>query len=312
VNYVLAVSFVVLSAVIFAAVLYGLLKEKIGNRDALNVFDGNKKPMKGIPFYVKKGRYIHETSYLETLVSCIVTATKVRQQGEDKPEQKSKIFLGSKTVSLSSAEAKKLGEFENRLAEAQQETDPAKQSRIWNEAQKIFQKLVVYDGKRPSEDRLPVVGNTIRDESYVDYKDPHYINATQPVIGSTDFSAKLGADGTLSESSAKISDTTIEKLIDVFPVGDVVTSILKPEAAEVTPADVDRKPEGLEIRYEFRLEEQSHYIRHILYEEADDRKYKEPISWTASNKWYRREYLTGIEPDETKKEAEAKSKNKDK
>jgi hypothetical protein len=122
-------------------------------------------------------------------------------------------------------------ELENHLAQAQQGTNLDECDIPVSE----FGDLDDYNGQLPGWS-LPLTGNTVREEPYVDCGTTCCLNASQPLIGLADLSAKLAADGTLSESAAKTDDTAAEKLLGVLPVSDVVESSSFREPVDVAEA----------------------------------------------------------------------------
>lgn len=79
-SFVLAILGLAVVAAAFAAVLVLLLRGRLDGSDAIKVRDARdpkQTGLPGIPFYVKVGVIRHETSYLETLVTCTLTAVEL-------------------------------------------------------------------------------------------------------------------------------------------------------------------------------------------------------------------------------------------
>lgn len=57
---------------------------------------------------------------------------------------------------------------------------------------------------------------------YVDYDNPHYLDVQRPVQGSASATTKLASDGTLTEASAQIEDTTLGTIVGAIPFADLI------------------------------------------------------------------------------------------
>jgi hypothetical protein len=142
----------------------------------------------------------------------------------------------------------------------------------------------------------------ISEEVCVDYSTPYFLNAPQPLIGSSDLSTEWSADGTLSKTTVKLEDSTFEKLLDVLPAGKLVESITGLTGKPTPVEDVQAaKPAG-QIRYEFDITAGQHYIRHTLFQEVERRDFRSPISPSDDKSWYRREFVASLQPEETEQE----------
>jgi len=70
-----------------------------------------------------------------------------------------------------------------------------------------------------------LVANYGSPTAFVDYSNPYTINARTPLAGSVNADTKLAADGTLSESSAQIQNQTLQTILSLFPVSEVIQSL---------------------------------------------------------------------------------------
>jgi hypothetical protein len=80
-----------------------------------------------------------------------------------------------------------------------------------------------------------VVSDTIIPHVYVDYKHLYALNARRPLIGSVQASAKVAADGTLSEVSAQAEDTTVSTLLGMIPAAELIKGAVA--AAKIVPEE---------------------------------------------------------------------------
>lgn len=288
-----------LVAALFAGVLYFLLQGRLGKTMALRVTDG-AKPLDGIPFYLKRGRLTQETSYLETLASCTLTAKKITLDNEDKPVQTEIKYVGAKTVSQSASSDRTLAELCMAVAAAQQ-AQGAEQENLLPALQEKFEQLPAYDGQLPSHP-LPLAGNVLTESAFVDYENRLYINQHQPLIGTSDIDLTLAADGTLSKATAKADDKTFASLLGYLPTDMLATK--KPAAPPADMAKSEAVQSGIgepsqKFVYEFALTVTQQYVRHTRLREIDspsDRALKPPIPLADPNSWYRREILSDLNP----------------
>lgn len=81
------------------------------------------------------------------------------------------------------------------------------------------------------------VSNTGTVEAVVDYGNVFYLNSARPLAGSTQVSAKLAADGTLTDASAQVQDQTLQTIASTISslVGSASTAakILAYDAQQV-------------------------------------------------------------------------------
>jgi hypothetical protein len=82
--------------------------------------------------------------------------------------------------------------------------------------------------------------NTGTVEAVVDYGNVFYLNSARPLAGSTQVSAKLAADGTLTEASAQVQDQTLQT------IASTISSL-------VGSASTAAKILGLEAQVEYKL-----------------------------------------------------------
>lgn len=302
-SFVLAALLLSVFAAVLATVLYWLLGNKVGKVDAINVSDEDGNTLPGIPFYTKRSRFLHETTYLETLVNLSIRASLITYDDEGKRIGTDVLHASSKRVSLTNSIDDKITALHVDLSEAQQLQDPANQLLKWGEIKLVFESLPPYVGAMPSGS-LPVIGNVVREEPFVDYQSRYFQNATQPIVGSANVTIELGADGTLSKTNVQIEDSTISKLLDTFPTSKLFEAEA-PEAKEQPATEgyvlaaVDIP--GVQRGYEFSLDVAYSYVYHVLFKDVADRSYKPPIDLSSKSSWYRREFAGSTDPEKTGK-----------
>jgi hypothetical protein len=69
----------------------------------------------------------------------------------------------------------------------------------------------------------------------------YYINTVQPLIGSSNSTYKLSADGTLLEATANVQDDTVKTLLGLFPINAKIADRWNVEAEKSTDGAVQSK-----------------------------------------------------------------------
>lgn len=289
------------TAVFTIALYYLLVRNQENKTDAITV-KREDRDLAGVPFFIKRSRWIQETAYLETLLNCTLSATEIRFDAEGKQLSIDTRFSISKISPWSSSVAEKLLSIHKDLVLVQRELDSNKQWETWiEEILPAFQSLPTYAGQIPQE--LPMISNISQEEVYVDYETEHYINYPQPLIGSANVSVELSQDGTLGKASAEIKDDTLGTLLATIPIKEVVSSTLA--AKESTPSKEEAE-EGVmgieedqlisETIYKFGLTCMQSYIKHIRFNRVTDQGVLAPISLLDNSSWYRQEFVATLEP----------------
>lgn len=315
---VLALS--VLSAV-FAVVLYYLYSGNLDTKHAL-VVKANGQDQPGIPFYIRKSRATHETSYLEALATYTLKATSILRESNEKPVHSTVEYIHTKTISLSRDTQNILREVEAAIADAQNAPGIPEKVTSWNQAREAFERenLPSYNGSLPAVGTMQVESNTVKLESYVDYATPYYLNKRLPFSGSSEFAIELAADGTLSKSSVKEENTTLSTIAGMIPTD---TLFAKPEAEAATDQTKTTTKRGVTLDavvitqdYEYTLTADYFHIRHVFFKPIEDREAvtpKVPLPPIANVTWYRREVVpSATKKDDTDKPATTKKDDTDK
>jgi hypothetical protein len=299
--------------VAFAFVLYLLVRNRLDNVNTLTVMQQDvEAPLPGVPFYVKRGRIVHETSYLETLATLTLSGQQVVLDAQGQVVGEGPPFLGVKTVSLSPDLEKGIASLRDAIQAAKEAKSCSKQLEKWEEAKGVLTALPAYSGALPTHN-LPLERNLLAESNYVDYDTVYYLNKLQPISGSSDLDIKLAADGTLSQAVGKTVDSTFEKLLGLVPKAD---SFVEKKAGE---AAADKGEEEVKealipptaaqtCKLEVSLTVEHQYVRHIWFKEVTDRAYQAPFvlpagfkqedasAWAGLGYWYRREIVTELEP----------------
>jgi len=93
---------------------------------------------------------------------------------------------------------------------------------------RAFRDLPGNDPSAWRKSRLLLVANQNSAVQYVDYSTPYYLNASRPVIGTSSVAAELSPEGTLAKGSAEVADNTVETLLGLLPIKEVLTNRLIP------------------------------------------------------------------------------------
>lgn len=274
--------------------------------DVSRVEGGVAKTLGGIPFYVKKARNVHATSYLEWLMELSVEAERV--YGEGKAARREPLFSGAKIVPWPNSEVTSLLEKLDAVALS---SAPV---RDFEAAAREFRALEAANPQSVDGSRLTLESNSIEPIVHVDYSDPHYVNSRRPRSGSSESTVEVGADGTLSKATAKAEDQTLTTLAGMLPISKLAEKRLSPAVAGgqaeaptrgLTPQGTPGSRDEV-ARVEVSCEQKLIVVRHTLSEVVDQPEvfHRPPIAWPKDIRayvgGYRRELVAPTRP---KKEA---------
>lgn len=266
----------------------------------------------GLPFYIKTGKQNHQTVYLESLTDLTLT---INQINADKSSVQ--LFNDKKRVSLTDRHVCKIKKIEKAIQKLASDKTGVK--RLVGTIEEDFLELDKYQAGAQQDFNLPdnafLEANSIVQRTYVDYNTIYYLNQNQPLIGSSELSFELATDGTLTKSSVKTEDKTVETLLGVLP-----TDFLKQSTATVeTDAKTDETAEQGEaksiiapstVTYTVTLNTKNLYVRHFFakpYEEGDI----PPIEKIENDTRYWREYITDLIPIKTSEPKSPPKKDND-
>jgi hypothetical protein len=266
--------------------------------------------LKGLPFYIKRGRVTHETSRIETLATLTLAGNKIQLDDKGNAVGKNVDFVGVKTVSLSIPRMlEEIATLQVKIQTARAAGTSENQQASWDEVQAQFHSLPIYDGSIPGA--LPLERNVLTQSSYVDYSKPFYLNKVQPLSGSSEIDISLAADGTLTKASAKGEDKTFEQLLSFIPKADTLIDKTKTAPAEEAETKIAALKEAVPLgkgkyRIDINLEIKNSYVRHIWFlDVANGASYIEPLEHP-NRHWYRRELIP--EPETKVKEPASNEK----
>ncbi len=330
---IIALVILTLFAAIIGFAFYAFLasNQRTGSK-AIQVKKGNDD-LAGVPFFVKNSRWLQETTYLQTLVTCSLGAIEIKLDDEGKQVSTSTLYAASRITPWSQTTANNLQQIQMAIAQAEKLTDPDEQFELWQEKIVMkFESLAVYEGELPTAVSskngdaaspgkglsLPLIGNTVKEEVFVDYGAQHTINYPQPLVGSANVSVDLTADGTLGKATAEIKDDTLGTILSALPVQDAFSSALTPAVAPAAEEDdegamvfgVETEP-AEERKYRFDLSCKQQYIKHIYFRWVADNSFHTPIK-PGEDAWYRQEFVADLKPveksDDDKGETESDKK----
>lgn len=165
---------------------------------------GRVEPVPGVPFYVKRAVCLQTVVWLEPVYTFALEKVTTPPEGKDKATSEP---IGSTTLSLSQLQSGATQAFMRGL-----NSGSASEGAIDNAWKAVAGQVgAPYEptGFPPAADRI-LISNSSDPQVYVDYSQPYYLNARRPVAGSTKLDTKLASDGTLTEASVEVTDTTIE------------------------------------------------------------------------------------------------------
>lgn len=170
----------------------------------------------GIPFYARSANCRQETIYQQDVRKLTLVVHEISADGKpvaaDHPFFSSSIVVPGRIVQNPDFPLRSLGSIQLNSASVTQLV-----------AQ--FQNLSEFTAAGWQTDpNLLLVSNTTTPVQAVDYSRVFFLNAVRPPIGSVTVSAELNADGTLSKGSAEVEDRTVDALLDLIPVKEVLLS----------------------------------------------------------------------------------------
>jgi hypothetical protein len=236
----------------------------------------NETDVQGIPFYTKTAMCKQQTTWLQPFYTLTLkTTTKtafVNEEAANKESEATKkprpnlpeptVITKNKVLAFSDyTKDPSVLKLRTCLAKTGNLTQ-CDVEQLWNEIAKLLTyvplEVTEEDLVKPELGFAVKVANSSSPELCVDYSRVYYYNSAQPWIGSSQLSAKLAADGTLSEGSAQITSQTLSTFL---PVSAVLSAITKSsvKAAEEAYA-MERK-----VQYELTIKEDAYKHTHSKY-----------------------------------------------
>jgi hypothetical protein len=171
----------------------------------------------GIPFYIKKAVCKHEVVWLEPVYTLSLEEITTSAGVDPKPAP---IPRGAATLSLSGYRGTKNQDFLLALNGVDQTLEVI--LKAWN-AVTTDPTLSYFPSAFPDLNNRILTSNSNAPSTYVDYSQPYYLNAKQPLAGSSKLDGKMAADGTLTEASSEVENKTLETLLASLPIKEVIT-----------------------------------------------------------------------------------------
>jgi len=127
----------------------------------------------------------------------------------------------------------------------------------WNAiAPGTYDPLSANDDETIASPNVYVASNTVAPELYVDYNTTYYFNSKSPLAGSSQATAKLADDGTLTEATAQVESKTLATFLALLPVSDVLKTVATGAlpAVKFAPEVLEcASPTAKELTYDFDL-----------------------------------------------------------
>lgn len=198
--------------------MLGLLACACGS--VYRVRGADERPLEGVPFFPRVGVCRHETSYLEPVYRVAVELVSGTRE----------ITLFETLLRGSALQSPELSAVRNAVAG---DGDLAS-------INTAFTALMAASEYRYNPQAAPsglfLASNSATLESQADYSRPLYVNVSRPWIGSASANTRLAPDGTLSEASAEVKDTTADTLLSVLPAKEVLTKMITEERSRALGA----------------------------------------------------------------------------
>ncbi|GGY61244.1 hypothetical protein GCM10011613_00780 [Cellvibrio zantedeschiae] len=183
------------------------------------------KSVGGIPFYVKKNIYTHNSKYSTTWLKATLTITYKTDATNAKPSNE-QIY----EVEIPKTELIKLTSIKKLILEA----DP----NSFEDTAKVTSEFVALQEKADITQVKPeLIANFISTESIVDTEKPYYLNAPLPWFGSNSLTQELAADGTLSKVTAAPDTHLSEAITSLIPLKEYLTKRFVGSSTEALVAE---------------------------------------------------------------------------
>jgi hypothetical protein len=251
-------------------------------RDPLNLSeqDKNQTDVQGIPFYTKTAHCKQETTWVQPFYTLTLkTTTKAAFVNEEaanaannlaeatkKPKTnlpEPTVLTKNKVLSLSDYTKDPVLKLRACLAKISNVTQ-CDVEQLWNEIAKLLTyvplEVTEEDLVKPELGFAVKVANSSSPELFVDYSRVYYYNSPRPWVGSSQLTAKLAADGTLSEGSAQITSQTLSTFVPVSAALSAITKIPSEKAAPAfaaTPYAMEQQ-----VHYELTIKEDAYKHTH--------------------------------------------------
>lgn len=169
------------------------------------------KSVGGIPFYIKKNIYTHNSKYSTTWLKATLTISYKTDAENAKPSNE-QIY----EVEIPKTELIKLAHIKKLILEA----DP----NSFEDTAKVTSAFVALQEKADiSQVKPELIANFISTESIVDTEKPYYLNAPLPWFGSNSLTQELAADGTLTKVTAAPDTHLSEAITSLIPLKEYLT-----------------------------------------------------------------------------------------
>ena len=206
----------------------------------------------GVPFYVVGYRCLHTTVWLQpvyaitlsissedkALLPTPITATKFFGRQELENENTKSTLAKIKAVSQVQEYEPVLKEFKALL-----ETDPL-----------LFDTTKILDPGSKESKEVILSSNLVAPERYVDASATLYYNLNIPRSGTSNAEIDLTNEGILSKASGQVESKTLETVLSLFPVSDLIKGAA---GFAAPPPRAAEKP-----KYTLDLQVQSKFYRH--------------------------------------------------
>jgi hypothetical protein len=232
---------------------------------------GTSETVPGIPFYVKTAGCRHQTVWIQPVYALALAVKVTAEEPAADDSQPTNHPPNTKTTTSTCTYSKviSLGTYNNAdhpvqalqslLSQAGSATDLQRIQNIFAAWDRIvtgtYDPLSLSDDDTITSHDVYLASNTIAPELYVDYGTTYYFNSRKPLAGSSQQTAKLADDGTLTEGTSQVESKTLATFLSLVPFSDVLKTI----ATGALPFATDQRalqcasPTAVRATYEFDL-----------------------------------------------------------
>lgn len=173
----------------------------------------------GVPFFTKKAKCQQTVAWLQPVYTIAISAVYLDKNGLPQPTPYGAVslsrsnFLQSDVAAL--VQLVTTGNTQTSVVQNRWQTVVALASHSPAPSTIPF-------GSLGPEDRI-LAGKSSDPFPYVDYSEQYYLNAKVPWSGSANIDAKLATDGTLTEASGQVQNSTLQTILSSLPVSSLIT-----------------------------------------------------------------------------------------
>ncbi len=205
----------------------------------------------GVPFYAVGYRCLHTTIWLQPVYAVTMSVSSDDKTLLPNPITATKFFgrheLENATNTLTKIKNAHVQDYKPFMDEfkALPETDPL-----------LFDTTKILDPASKESTEVILYSNAVAPERYVDASTLLYYNVNMPRSGTSNAEIDLTAEGILSKASGQVESKTLETVLSLFPVSDLIKGAAG--FAATTPPPSQKLPYNLDLQVQSKVYRHTH------------------------------------------------------